>query len=79
MLKVRMLFVSGLFVVILQYLGFPTSWKNILLVLSGLFIIFLAYIFYREIKNKNGEENNFAEPFDNFLENDNFKEENKIQ
>jgi hypothetical protein len=73
MLKARILLALGTWVTILQYLGFPSSWKDVLYVLSGLGLIFLSYFIYRDYQIKENKERE-GEAFDNFSENDNFSE-----
>jgi len=55
------LFISGVWVAVLPYLGIPNFWKNVLLTLSGLWVAYLGYLLYRETR---GEER-----YDNFSEN----------
>ncbi len=48
MRKEKALFILGLFIAILSYLGLPLIWKNILFSISGVLIIYLSYLFYIE-------------------------------
>ena len=50
MRKEKTLFIIGLWVVILPFLGFPNNWRKILFLITGLAIIYLAYLFYLEVK-----------------------------
>lgn len=50
MRKEKTLFLIGLWVMILPYLGFPNNWRKVLFFVSGLAIIYLAYLFYLEAK-----------------------------
>jgi len=50
MRKEKTLFVIGLWVVILPFLGFPNNWRKILFLITGLAIMYLAYLFYLEFK-----------------------------
>ncbi|MFA6301286.1 MAG: hypothetical protein WC609_02965 [Candidatus Paceibacterota bacterium] len=70
MSKARILLILGTWVAILPYLGFPSFWKNILFTLSGLVLTYFSYILY-----KNSKVGEHKKPFDNFIENDNFKED----
>lgn len=63
--KAKILLITGLWITLLPYLGFPLFIKNILFSISGLFLIYLAYLIYREHKSKQKTEKNF----DNFSEN----------
>jgi len=50
MRKEKTLFIIGLWVVILPFLGFPTNWRKGLFVVTGIAIMYLAYLFYLEVK-----------------------------
>ncbi len=77
MKKERILLLLATWVAILPYLGFPSSWKNILFTLTGLGLGYLSYQMYLESRAKD-KENSHLKSFDNFSENSNFvKEENK--
>lgn len=71
MSKARTLLFLGIWVAILPYLGFPSTWKNVLFSLTGLGLIYFAYILYFESRPKNSQR----EVFDNFSENNNFNKE----
>ena len=82
MRKERILLLLGVWVTILPYLGFPISWKDTLVTLTGLGLIGFAYFLYNQIKKiekKNEKENKINEKtFDNFVENNNFTDNNNI-
>lgn len=65
MKKERIFLFLGIWVAILPYLGFPSSWKDILSTLSGLALIYLSYTLYKEFQTKEIKE----KTFDNFSEN----------
>ena len=69
--KVKIIFALSVWVIILPYLGFPISLKNILFSLTGLGMMFVNYMLYKDLKAGEQEE----KTFDNFSENSNFKEE----
>ena len=50
MMKEKTLFVLGIWIFCLPYLGFPVFWKNLLFVATGLFVCMLAYLMYRHKK-----------------------------
>lgn len=52
MRKEKTLFIIGLWVIVLPFLGFPGLWKTILFILTGLTLIYLGYLFYMEAKNR---------------------------
>jgi arginine exporter protein ArgO len=47
----------GIWIMILPFLGFPTSWKKVLLIVTGLFVVFIGYMVWRERLNKEKQEN----------------------
>jgi hypothetical protein len=69
MRKARILSFLGIWIAILPYLGFPYSWKDVLLTLTGLGIIYISYAFYRDYKIQENQE----KTFDNFSENNDFE------
>ncbi len=56
MRKLRSLFILGIFIAILPFLGFPTLLKNIFFILTGLFISFVAYLMHLENKKASLKE-----------------------
>ena len=73
--KLRILLALGIFVSVVPYLGFPFTFKNILVTLSGLAIIYLSYILYEESNKIEIKEKII---FENFSENHDFVEKNAI-
>jgi hypothetical protein len=67
----RTLLILGIWIAILPYLGFPYSWKKILLTLSGLGVAYTAYILYK--KEKIDTKNIGSMKFDNFSQNSGFR------
>jgi hypothetical protein len=67
MIKVKIILGLSIWITVLPYLGFPSSFKNILFSITGLGIIYLSYVLYTDLK---GEEtrvkifDNFSESFD---------------
>ncbi|MES2023617.1 MAG: hypothetical protein V4439_02955 [Patescibacteria group bacterium] len=74
MQRARILLVLGIWVVILPYLGFPESWKNVLFTLTGFCLVCFSYVLYKEFQIKIGASK--KKVFDTFSENRNFNEEN---
>ena len=72
MKKAWTLLILGVWVAILPYLGFPYSWKDILITLSGLGLIYVSFMLYKESKIKEIKE---EKTFDNFSENKFFNKE----
>ncbi len=70
MRKARILLMSGIWVAILPYLGFPIYWKKILFTLTGLGLCYFSYILYKKATAGGKKEKSF----DNFSENQNFNE-----
>lgn len=50
MRKEKTLFIIGLWVMILPFLGFPNSWRKVLFFITGVAMMYLAYLFYIEVK-----------------------------
>ena len=50
MRKEKTLFIIGLWIGLLQFLGIPNTWRKILFLFTGLAIMYLAYLFYLEVK-----------------------------
>lgn len=63
MIKERKLFLIGIWVAILPFLGFFESWRKILFVITGIGIIYLAYLFYNEAKLRNSKDENVIKSF----------------
>ncbi|MEK7569726.1 MAG: hypothetical protein AAB500_02465 [Patescibacteria group bacterium] len=59
----RIWFISGIWIALLPFLGFPLAVKNFLIALSGLAIAYVGYLIYRKEKS--------PEPasYENFSEN----------
>ncbi len=57
MRKEKTLFIIGLWVSALSFLGFPKSWRNVLFLITGLAIMYLAYLFYLEFKVRSSKHN----------------------
>jgi len=49
-LKQKAILIVGIWVAILPFLGFPSSWKRFFFFLSGLLLIYIAYLLHREGK-----------------------------
>ncbi len=69
--KARTLFIFGVWIAVLPYLGFPSFWRNILFTLSGLILIYFGYAMYHENSKKKISQ---RKTFDNFSENHDFHE-----
>ncbi len=50
MRKERTLFILGVWVAILPFLGFPNSWRQVLYIITGFALLYLAYLFYIQAK-----------------------------
>jgi len=61
MRKIRVLFILGVWVAVLPYLGFPQFYKNILFFLSGVSVIYFSYVWYKENKKEEKKFDNFSE------------------
>lgn len=63
MRKIRMLLITGVWVAVLPYLGFPQFYKSILFSLTGLIIIYFSYAWYRENLKEEKKFDNFSENY----------------
>jgi len=72
MREARILLISGVWVAILPYLGFPLFLKNILFSLTGIGLILISFVLYRNAKK--GEEGK-EEIAKSFPEDDVFEED----
>lgn len=63
MRKEKTLLIIGLWVAILSFLGFPSSWRKILFLFTGLAIMYLAYLFYLEAKARLKKDINNSKTF----------------
>ncbi len=73
MKKERTLFMLGIWVAILPYLGFPNSFRKFLFIISGIILIYLSYGFRKEkriaqaLLNSNKESEHL--PMKTFIDN----------
>ncbi len=77
MSKEKIIFILGIWIAVLPYLGFPLSLKNSLLLITGLSLVYLGYLLYKDAKASEKK----GKTFDNFSENSNFseKETNSVE
>lgn len=69
MSKTRWVFILGIWVMILPFLGFPRVWKNTLFVITGLGLIYLAYLLRREKRRVSSQVEPKIEKPDTFTDN----------
>ena len=63
MRKEKALFIIGLWISDLSFLGFPQTWRNVLFLITGLVIIYLSYLFYIESRARILRRNNQSKTF----------------
>jgi hypothetical protein len=63
MRKEKTLFIIGLWVMILPFLGFPNSWRKVLFFITGLAMMYLAYLFYLEVKARLAKHEDHSKTF----------------
>ena len=63
MRKEKTLFIIGLWIAILPFLGFPINMRKVLFLLTGLAIMYLAYLFYLEVKVRLAKDVNQSKTF----------------
>ena len=55
MSKQRAIFLLGIWVLVLPFLGFPNSWRKVLFSLAGFFLIYMSYTLRRRVVRKRPE------------------------
>lgn len=50
MRKEKTLFIIGLWVMVLPFLGFPNFWRKLFFIITGFFIMYIAYLLYLEVR-----------------------------
>jgi len=68
MRKEKTLFILGILVSVLSFLGFPVSWRKTIFLIIGILIMYLAYLFYIEVKSRLAKDINNSKPFVDNLE-----------
>ncbi|MFT5359696.1 MAG: membrane-associated HD superfamily phosphohydrolase [Candidatus Paceibacteria bacterium] len=86
MTKQRLLFLIGIWVAVLPFLGFPQSIRNVFFLVTGLGIILLSYFMYIQIKAINEMDEKGGGIFaqeekeaDDIVEDKSTKEEKKLE
>jgi heme O synthase-like polyprenyltransferase len=65
MRKERTLLILGIWVMILPFLGFPNTWKQIMSTITGIALIYLAYLYYHQAKSRTKKQNTMKSFVDN--------------
>lgn len=63
MRKERTLFIVGIWVAILPYLGFPESWRKVLFLITGICLVYLSYLFYKSLKARMNKDDDSVKSF----------------
>lgn len=63
MRKEKTLFVIGIWVAILPFLGFPNSFRRVLFLITGLALMYLAYLYYIEVRVRLLKNTNHSRTF----------------
>lgn len=63
MRKEKTLFIIGIWIAVLPFLGFPVNWRKILFLITGLSIMYIAYLFYLEVKIRLSKDANQSKTF----------------
>lgn len=72
MRKERTLFIIGIWIGVLPFLGFPNNWRSVLFIITGIMLIYLAYLFRLEAKARISKVDTRAKTFvDNIGNSDN--------
>lgn len=70
MRKEKTLFIIGLWIAVLPFLGFPDSWRKVFFLITGLAVMYLAYLFYLEVKSRLAKDVNNSKTFIDNIRND---------
>ena len=63
MRKEKTLFILGILVSVLSFLGFPTTFRKVLFLILGFSIVYISYLFYLEAKIRLLKNINNSKPF----------------
>ena len=63
MRKERALFIIGIWVAILPFMGFYENWRKVLFMITGLGIFYIAYLFYVEAKARLNKDDDRIKSF----------------
>jgi sulfite exporter TauE/SafE len=63
MRKEKTLFIIGIWVAILPFLGFPDTWRKIFFIITGFMLIYLAYLYYQQLKDISSKNENISKTF----------------
>lgn len=63
MRKERTLFLMGIWVAILPFLGFPNNWRKTLFIITGFLLVYLSVLFYKQAKDRLPKDNNQIKSF----------------
>ena len=61
MSKQRAIFLLGIWVMVLPFLGFPNSWRKILFAITGLLLVYVSYTLRRRAVLRRKPETPFKE------------------
>lgn len=63
MRKEKTLFIIGIWMAILPYLGFYESWRKVMFIITGIGLIYIAYLFYTEAKARLSKDDVITKSF----------------
>ena len=63
MRKEKTLFILGILISSLSFLGFPATFRKILFLILGFSVVYIAYLFYLEAKIRLSKDINNSKPF----------------
>lgn len=61
MSKQRVIFLFGIWIAILPFLGFPNFWRKILFFITGMFLVYISYTLRKKITTQ--PKHNNSNPF----------------
>jgi len=63
MRKEKTLFIIGIWIIILPFLGFPDTWRKIFFIITGFMLVYLSYIYYQQAKSSISKNENRSKTF----------------
>jgi len=63
MRKEKTLFIIGIWIIILPFLGFPDTWRKIFFIITGFMLVYLSYIYYQQAKSRISKNENRSKTF----------------
>jgi hypothetical protein len=63
MRKEKTLFIIGIWIVLIPFLGVPDTGRKILITITGFMVVYLAYLYYQQNKERLSKIENVSKTF----------------